>query len=75
MACFRDWSPAGATAQQQLSVVTTVWGVTTSSQSGPHGSFAGGPAPPVGSPAYANNIKQSQAAATYQTGYRQAGPG
>nr|CAD7573232.1 unnamed protein product [Timema californicum] len=33
---FRDWSPGGA-PQQQLSVVTTVWGVTTSTQSGPHG--------------------------------------
>nr|CAD7196425.1 unnamed protein product [Timema douglasi] len=31
-----DWSPGGA-PQQQLSVVTTVWGVTTSTQSGPHG--------------------------------------
>lgn len=35
MRIFRDWSPAGA-SQQQLSVVTTVWGVSTSTQSGPH---------------------------------------
>jgi hypothetical protein len=40
VACFREWSPGGAT-QQQLSVVTTVWGVTTSTQSGPHNNFPG----------------------------------
>lgn len=75
MSCFRDWSPAGATAQQQLSVVTTVWGVTTSSQSGPHGSFAGGPAPPGGVPAYGNVVKQTHQQ-SYQAGYRQqTGPG
>jgi hypothetical protein len=33
--CFREWSPGGGTPQQ-LSVVTTVWGVTASSQSEPH---------------------------------------
>ncbi|EEB11688.1 hypothetical protein Phum_PHUM129110 [Pediculus humanus corporis] len=31
-----DWSPGGG--PQQLSVVTTVWGVTTATQSGPQGS-------------------------------------
>ena len=72
MECFRDWSPAGATAQQQLSVVTTVWGVTTSTQSGPHGGFSGGPTP-AGNPNYGSSLKQGQP--NYQTAYRQTGPG
>lgn len=35
----RDWSPGGG--PQQLSVVTTVWGVTTATQSGPQGGNQG----------------------------------
>lgn len=71
---LRDWSPAGASAQQQLSVVTTVWGVTTSSQSGPHGAFSNGPSS-GGAPTYATNLKQQPQPSNYQAGYRQTGPG
>lgn len=72
--CYRDWTPAGATAQQQLSVVTTVWGVTTSSQSGPHNGFANSSAPPTGAPGYVNNIKQAQQNNYQGGGYRQSVP-
>lgn len=72
MLFLRDWSPAGATAQQQLSVVTNVWGVTTSSQSGPHGAFSNGPTS-GGAPTYGK--QQQQQSNNYQAAYRQTGPG
>lgn len=67
---FRDWTPGGATTQQQLSVVTTVWGVTSSTQSGPQGGgYTVGPNQP-GNPNYGNGInKLSQN--NFQPGYRQ----
>lgn len=72
---FRDWTPGGATAQQQLSVVTTVWGVTTSTQSGPHGGgYTGGPTP-AGNPVYGggNGLAKVQQN-SYQSAYRQSVP-
>lgn len=73
--CFRDWSPAGAT-QQQLSVVTTVWGVTTSTQSGPHGNFATGNGPPPGANnGYGHQSLGKQTASSFPGAYRQSVPG
>uniref|UniRef100_A0AAR5QHI4 ZMIZ1/ZMIZ2 GBD-like domain-containing protein n=1 Tax=Dendroctonus ponderosae TaxID=77166 RepID=A0AAR5QHI4_DENPD len=43
---YRDWPQGGLNTPQQLSVVTTVWGgVTTPTQSGPHGAYAGSGGP------------------------------
>ncbi|KAI5711526.1 hypothetical protein M8J76_017127 [Diaphorina citri] len=70
-----EWSPGGGTPQQ-LSVVTTVWGVTTSTQSGPN-QFVGGLGSgnsefgPGGQPHH-HTIPGKQG---YQSGYRQTGPG
>lgn len=67
---FRDWTPGGATTQQQLSVVTTVWGVTTSTQSGPHGGgYSVGPTP-QGNPNYSNGLTKVPQN-NYQQAYRQ----
>ncbi|GLV41029.1 uncharacterized protein CBL_04553 [Carabus blaptoides fortunei] len=72
---YRDWSPAGAT-QQQLSVVTTVWGVTTSTQSGPHGNFATGNGPPPGANnGYGHQSLGKQTASSFPGAYRQSVPG
>lgn len=80
VSCFREWSPGGAT-QQQLSVVTTVWGVTTSTQSGPHNNFpvsggtvaAGGVGP--GGGGYAQQGAPNKQGTPFTgTGYRQGVP-
>ncbi|KAJ8973659.1 hypothetical protein NQ317_011951, partial [Molorchus minor] len=72
---FQGLDARGATAQQQLSVVTTVWGVTTSTQSGPHGGgYTGGPTPaPPGNPGYGSGLGKVQQS-SYQSGYRQNVP-
>lgn len=80
VSCFREWSPGGPT-QQQLSVVTTVWGVTTSTQSGPHNNFpvsggtvaAGGVGP--GGGGYAQQGAPNKQGTPFTgTGYRQGVP-
>lgn len=73
---FRDWSPAGAT-QQQLSVVTTVWGVTTSTQSGPHGTYSGGAVgpPPGANNGYGPQGLSKQSTTSFPGPYRQSIPG
>lgn len=62
----REWSPGGA-AQQQLSVVTTVWGVTTSTQSAPQNFGAG----------YNTQASKTAVGAAFPGpgGYRQTTPG
>jgi len=41
--CFPDWSGGGGGGgNPQLSVVTTVWGMSSSVQSGPHASYGSG---------------------------------